>query len=67
MDMGQWTGSKLGRDYTKAVYRHPDYLIYMQSTSIYFLSSANFGFYLFFSSSFRCKVKMVCLRFFLFF
>ena len=33
MDMGQWTGSKLGRDYTKAVYRHPDYLIYMQSTS----------------------------------
>ena len=23
----------LGRDYTKAVYRHPDYLIYMQSTS----------------------------------
>ena len=33
MDMGQWTGSKLGRDYTKAIYRHPDYLIYMQSTS----------------------------------
>ena len=26
------TGSKLGKEYIKAVYCHPDYLIYMQST-----------------------------------
>ena len=32
-DMGQWTGSKLGKDYIKAVYCHPDYLTYRQSTS----------------------------------
>ena len=29
LDMEQWTGSKLG----KAVYCHPAYLTYMQSTS----------------------------------
>ena len=28
-----WTGSKLGRSYVKAVYCHPAYLTYMQSTS----------------------------------
>ena len=28
----QQTGSKLGKEYVKAVYCHPDYLIYMQST-----------------------------------
>ena len=27
------TGSKLGKEYVKAVYCHPAYLIYMQSTS----------------------------------
>ena len=32
-DMGQWTGSKLGKEYTKAVYCHPAYLTYMQSKS----------------------------------
>ena len=32
-DMEQQTGSKLGRDYVKAVYCHPAYLTYMQSTS----------------------------------
>ena len=32
-DMEQWTGSKLGKEYPKAVYCHPDYLTYMQSTS----------------------------------
>jgi len=32
-DLEQWTGSKLGKEYIKAVYCHPDYLIYMQSTS----------------------------------
>ena len=32
-DMEQWTGSKLGKEYNKAVYCHLAYLIYMQSTS----------------------------------
>ena len=32
-DMGQQTGSKLGKKCIKAVYCHPDYLTYMQSTS----------------------------------
>ena len=32
-DMEQLTGSKLGREYEKAVYCHPAYLTYMQSTS----------------------------------
>ena len=32
-DMKQWTGSKLGKEYIKAVYCHPAYLTYMQSTS----------------------------------
>ena len=31
--MEQQTGSKLGKEYIKAVYCHPAYLIYMQSTS----------------------------------
>ena len=30
---GQGTGSKLGKQYVKAVYCHPAYLTYMQSTS----------------------------------
>ena len=32
LDMEQWTGSKLGKEYFKAVYFHPAYLIYIQST-----------------------------------
>ena len=32
-DIEQWTGSKLGKEYFKAVYCHPTYLTYMQSTS----------------------------------
>ena len=32
-DMEQWTGSELGKEYVKAVYCHPAYLTYMQSTS----------------------------------
>ena len=32
-DLEQQTGSKLGKEYVKAVYRHPAYLTYMQSTS----------------------------------
>ena len=31
--MEKWTGSKLGKEYIKAVYCHPAYLTYMQSTS----------------------------------
>ena len=31
--MGQWTGSKLGKEYIKAVYCHLAYLTYMQGTS----------------------------------
>ena len=33
LDMEQQTGSKLGKEYVKAVYCHLDYLTYMQSTS----------------------------------
>ena len=32
-DMGQWTGSKSGKEYIKAVYCHPAYLTSMQNTS----------------------------------
>ena len=32
-DMEQQTGSKLGKEWVKAVYCHPAYLTYMQSTS----------------------------------
>ena len=32
-DMKQWTGSKLGKEYVKAVYCHPACLTSMQSTS----------------------------------
>ena len=33
LDMEQWTGSKLGKEYVKAVYCHSAYLTYMQSIS----------------------------------
>ena len=33
LDMEQMSGSKLGKEYIKAVYRHPAYLTSMQSTS----------------------------------
>ena len=33
LDMEQQTGSKLGKEYIKAVYCHPTYLTSMQSTS----------------------------------
>ena len=32
-DLDQWTGSKLGKEYIMTVYCHPDYLIYIQTTS----------------------------------
>ena len=34
MDMEQQTGFKSGKEYIKVAYRHPAYLIYMQSTYI---------------------------------
>ena len=33
LDLEQQTGSKLGKECVKAVYCHPAYLIYIQSTS----------------------------------
>ena len=33
LDMKQQTGSKMGKEYIKAVYSHPAYLTYMQSSS----------------------------------
>ena len=33
LDMEQQTGSKSGKENAKAVYRHPAYFTYMQSTS----------------------------------
>ena len=32
-DMEQWTGSKLGKEYVKAVYCHPVYLNYLKVKS----------------------------------
>ena len=39
--MEQLTGTKLGKEYGKAVYCHPDYLTYMQSTSCEMLGWMN--------------------------
>ena len=33
LDMEKWTGSKLGKEYIKAVYCHPAFLTYMQDAS----------------------------------
>ena len=33
LDMEQWTGSQLGKEFVKAVYYHPAYLTSMQRTS----------------------------------
>ena len=40
-DMEQWTGSKLGKEYIKAVYCHLAYLTYIQSTSCEMLGWMN--------------------------
>ena len=32
LDMEQWTGSKSGQEYNKAVYCHPAYLTFMECT-----------------------------------
>ena len=39
--MEQQTGSKLGKEYIKAVYCHPAYLTYMQSTTYEMLGCMN--------------------------
>ena len=41
MDMEQWTGSKLVKEYDKAVYCHSAYLTYKQSTSCEILGWMN--------------------------
>ena len=33
LGMEQWTGSKVRKEYIKAIYYHPAHLTYMQSTS----------------------------------
>ena len=38
LGMEQWTISKLRKEYVKAIYCHPAYLTYMQSTSCEMLS-----------------------------
>ena len=43
LDMEQQTGSKLEKVYVKAVYCHPAYLTYMQSTSCEMLDEANWN------------------------
>ena len=43
LDMEQQTGSKFGKEYVKAVYCHPAYLTYMQSTSWDMLNEAQAG------------------------
>ena len=41
LDMEQQAGSKSGKEYVKAVYCHPAYLTYMQSTSCEMLGWMN--------------------------
>ena len=41
VDMEQQTGSKLGKEYVKAVYCYPAYVTYMQSTSCEMLGWMN--------------------------
>ena len=41
LNMKQQTGSKLGKEYDKEIYRHPAYLTYMQSTSCKMLGWMN--------------------------
>ena len=41
LDEQQWTSSKLGKEYVKAVYSHPAYLTSMQSTSCEMLGWMN--------------------------
>ena len=41
LDMEEQTGSKRGKEYFKAIYCHPAYLTYVQSTSINILRYAD--------------------------
>ena len=41
LDMEQWTGFKLAKEYLKAIYYHLVYLTYMQSTSCEILDWMN--------------------------
>ena len=41
LDIEQWTGSKLGKEYVKAVYCHPAYFTSIQSTSCEMLGWMN--------------------------
>ena len=43
LDMEQKIGSKLGKEYIKAVYCHPAYLTYMQVTSWDMMGEAQAG------------------------
>ena len=43
LNMEKQTGSKSGKEYVKAVYCHPAYLSYMQSTSCEMLEEAQAG------------------------
>ena len=43
LDMEQRTGPKLGKEYVKAVFCHPAYLTYMQSTSCKIYDEAQAG------------------------
>ena len=38
LDMERLTGSKLGKEYNKAIYCHPAYFTYMQSTEAYLIA-----------------------------
>ena len=42
-DMEQWTASKLGKEYIKAVYCHPAYQSYMQNTLCEMLDKSQAG------------------------
>ena len=44
LDMEQQIGSKLGKEYVKAIYRPPANLTYMQSTSCKMLDWVNLSF-----------------------
>ena len=48
--MEQWTSSKLGKEYIKAVYCHPAYLTYMESTWYRM------------QGSMKCKLKSRCWK-----
>ena len=43
LDVEQWTGPKLGKEFVKAIYCHPAFLTYMQSISCGELESRLLG------------------------